>query len=219
MNFSDWSHKRNTDAAQHNMCLEQHERTFSGRNTLPADGLGASFNMANHISSSHPLQKLPNRPGKYPKSLLWKKASCHEGVESQRAIIQHHEYNYVELQITAQQICKISKENYGLKLDFALSAFHHVCPCMNNDRINCMFKCLKRPSVCWHLPDVRTYCGRENNDSTLSGKSRSYNCAYFDSAEQFLSCLLPIDNFSFFKSWFFPNFSSFNCLNLTRPSQ
>lgn len=164
-------------------------------------------------------RQLPNRPGKYPKSLLWKKASCHEGVESQRAIIQHHEYNYVELQITAQQICKISKENYGLKLDFALSAFHHVCPCMNNDRINCMFKCLKRPSVCWHLPDVRTYCGRENNDSTLSGKSRSYNCAYFDSAEQFLSCLLPIDNFSFFKSWFFPNFSSFNCLNLTRPSQ
>lgn len=57
INFSDWSHKHNPDAAQHNMekWLEQDEYTLSRRNTLSDGGLGASFNMANHISSSHSL--------------------------------------------------------------------------------------------------------------------------------------------------------------------
>lgn len=57
INFSDWSHKRNPDAAQHNMkkWLEQDEHTLSRRNTLSDGGLGASFNMASHISSPRSL--------------------------------------------------------------------------------------------------------------------------------------------------------------------
>lgn len=57
INFCGLSHKRNPDAAQHNMekWPERDEYTFSRRNTLSAGGLGARFNMAN----SHQLLSFP----------------------------------------------------------------------------------------------------------------------------------------------------------------